>query len=273
MQQTEEEVDMEGSQVNGQKKGRIQEGSIHVYFRGNHRNNIFYSDKEKIMFLKLCDKYAKEHLTVIQGFVIMDNHVHLQIQTKQLTLFMKALLYTFSRWYNKENLIRGKLFATPFNSSCKYTQSGIIDSLLYIFQNPLSARICMHPKNYPWSSYNFHFGQRNLLKNIIAVDTSLIENTYNTKYLLDKAIFEKHISIAEIREEQNTGWEKTSYGEIVKFVKGQINTGESVFSLSANELRELVIKIRRTLNASYIQIASVLHINKKQVEDICKGRE
>jgi REP element-mobilizing transposase RayT/DNA-binding transcriptional regulator YiaG len=257
---------MKGSQVQKPKRVRIQEGSIHVYFRGNQRNNVFYTDRDKIMFLKLCNKFAKEYLTIVQGFVIMDNHVHLQVQTKCLTDFMKSLLRTFSRWYNKEYLTRGKVFSTPFNSSCKYTNTWIADSLLYILQNPISAKICQHPEEYQWSSYHFHYQQKNPLKKFIEVDTTLLENAYCSKYLLDKAIMEKQIEIAEIKEEQNRGWERISNGEIARYIKSHISKEDSIYSLSTSELRHLALSIRKNLHASYLQIASILHVSKKQVE-------
>ena len=260
---------MTGKKIIKRKPARIQEGSIHVYFRGNHRNNIFYSSEDKIMFLKMCNKYAKEYQTIIQAFVIMDNHVHLQIKTEQLTAFMRPLLNSFSRWYNKEYLTSGQVFSSPFKSSCKHTKGWMVDSILYILQNPISANICKNPKDYLWSSYQFHFGQKNPFQKIIEVDPALIDNTFETKYLLDTAILEKRTSIAEIKEEKNYSWARTTYGELTKFLKTQIPAGESIYSLSADEIRELVIKLRMTFNASYTQIALLLHISRKEVVDAC----
>jgi REP element-mobilizing transposase RayT len=258
-------------------KIRAQSGSIHVYFRGNHQYNVFYSDEDKILFLNLCEKYSKKYDTVIQEFVLMDNHVHLQVITESLSEFMKRFLQAFSRRYNEVHNTQGKIFKTPFNSSCKITENRQIDSLLYILQNPIKAGICKHPEDYKWSSYHFHFGRHTILKAYISLDTSQADNYFKTKAQLDIAIKEKNIMLKEIKEndsdEKNLSkWEKTPYSGMCRYVRMYLSSkNQSVFNLSEEELRQIIKNLRNEFKASYTQISALLHVNKELVRKVCCG--
>ncbi len=70
---------MEGKKKVFGRKARIQSGNIHVYLRGNCRYNVFYDDKDRIEFLIRCNNVAHKYDTKILAFVLMDNHVHLQL--------------------------------------------------------------------------------------------------------------------------------------------------------------------------------------------------
>lgn len=278
--------------MGARKKVRMQKGSIHVYFRGNHQNNVFYSDHDKIIFLKMCDLFAKRYNTVIQEFVLMDNHVHLHIKTQNLTEFMRRFLQAYSRWYNAQHKTQGQLFTSPFNSSGKLSAEMQIDSMLYILQNPIRADMCSKPDGYKWTSYRFHFGLNTNLRYHIEVDTSQIDRHLGSLKNLNSAIIEKNISLNELKEASErlevsgfTGSADTSadnlwisnragYHEITEyilyFIKNQISREASIFTLNKNELAQLAHQLRKDLNVSYNLISKMLHVSQAFVKNSCK---
>ena len=167
---------------------RIQEGYIHSYIRGNNKKVIFYDDDDRIEFLKKCDRFAKHFDTKILEFVLMDNHVHLQLLTNNLTPFMKSLLMSYVQTYNYRHKSADKLFKTPFSSAAKYTDEWAIENMLYILKNPVKAGICQSPGDFKWSSYGFHYGADTFLKHFIKVDTSLIDNFFVNREAFDYAL-------------------------------------------------------------------------------------
>ncbi|MCE5320809.1 MAG: transposase [Bacteroidales bacterium] len=251
---------------------RVQEGSIHVYFRGNNRQNVFYEDADRISFLSRCGFYSNKYDSVVQEFVLMDNHVHLQLQTNQLTRLMKSILVSFGHYYNKKHNTSGNLFQSPFNSVCKYSDEWKIDSMLYILQNPLAAEICKHPKEYKWSSYNFHFNGNTPLKKYIKVDTDLIDNYFKKTKKLDSAIFERKIKNVEIDEYKHKQFDRLSNSELFGIISS-LTSGKSIFNLTKSELEDLIIKLNAETNASMFQIASLTHENYDYVRKICKTAE
>lgn len=254
----------------GVRVTRMQEGSIHVYFRGNNRNNVFYDDADRISFISRCGFYSNKYNSIIQEFVLMDNHVHLQIQTTQLTRLMTAMLVSFGHYYNRKHNTSGNLFQSPFNSVCKYSDEWKIDSMLYILQNPLAADICKHPADYKWSSYNFHFNRKPPLKKHIQIDTSLMDKCFVTNKKLDSAIFERKIKNVEIDEFKHKQFDRLSNSELCGIIS-KLSNGKGIDSLTKCELEDLIIKLNTETNASMFQIASLTHENYDFVKIICKN--
>ena len=254
---------------------RKQEGNFHVFFRGNSKHTIFYNDEDFIVFLKKCDFFAQKYDTKIFAFVLMDNHVHIHLETKNLTTFMTALLIGFARSYNKRKGLSDKIFRTPFSSSQIYSKALIIENLLYIFSNPINAGICSNPWEYKWSSYHFHnAGRKNPLQTIIEVDTSLVDSTFPNKNSLDKAIFDFNADISkktkpDSKSENRSNWPLTPDYEVIKHMDA-ILAGRHLFTLSKEELKTLMIRLRREKDATYRQIATLTHGCYEEVRRICQ---
>ena len=253
----------------GLRVTRVQEGSIHVYFRGNNRSNVFYEDVDRVSFLSRCGYYSKKYNSTVQEFVLMDNHIHLQLQTNQLTRLMKSILVSFVHYYNQKHNTSGNLFQSPFSSVCKYSDEWKIDSMLYILQNPLAAEICKHPADYKWSSYHFHFNRKSPLKKYIQVDTNLMDKYFKTYKKFDSAIFERKIKNVEIDEYKHKQFDRLSNSDLCNLIL-KLTNGKSIYSLTKSELEELIIKLNVETNASMFQIASLTHENYDFVKKICK---
>jgi hypothetical protein len=70
-----------------------------------------------------------------------------------LSLFMKGLLQRFTRWFNKENGLRGTLWEERFHSVIVEGGLACRTMAAYIDLNPVRAGICKLPEDYRWSSY------------------------------------------------------------------------------------------------------------------------
>lgn len=255
------------------KKTRIQEGSIHVYFRGNGRFNVFYDDFDKIEFLKRCNKAAELHSTSIEQIVLMDNHVHLHVNTKSLTPFAYNLIHGYSYWYNKKHGLTGKLFESPYNSSIRMSDAWIMNSMLYILQNPLSAQICNHPKEYIWSSYHSYFTRSNAKPNpvnkYLNIDKTFIYAHFMNLQDFDKAILDNSANIKEIREVEGKKWEKIPDAEVIRLANIRLY-GRNVFHFSKSEIESFILALRNEIGASYRQISSITHQSWEYVRRVCK---
>ena len=244
---------MEGKKKQFGRKPRIQSGNIHVYFRGNCRFNIFYDDNDRKEFLIRCNNVAQKYETKILAFILMDNHVHLQLETNNLTNFVKDLLKGYVQWYNRKNGLSDKLFKTPFSSACKYSDKWIENSIIYILNNPLKSRICKHPSEYLWSSYHFHFSKRNSLEKYIKIDTEFLNRLYPDRKSLDNAIINYKSDLAEIRERGDDVWTRTTDGLVINCLNDLL--GERIiYQISASEMEDIIISLRKESGASYRQI-------------------
>lgn len=280
------------------KRGRAQSGFFHVWFRGNNRYNVFYNDEDFIGFLKRCNIASAKHNSAITAFVIMNNHVHLQVYSNNLSLFITSILITFSRWLNKRKSLRGKLFESPFNSYQLFTEEAVKKNILYIITNPVNAGICDHIKDYKWSSYHFiKTGYHNHLREYLKIDTTIMKSFFGStkeisiaaqNYLIQKQDYNHKLESSKSNSSNRTinskdhsnvngqGVSKID-SQGVSRVNGQgvskvkLNDSElsniisrllkdkELCNLSRNELIGIVKILRDEYNATYRQIASLTH--------------
>ena len=255
------------------QNSREQSGHFHVYFRGNSRQTVFYNDVDFIEFLIKCNIVSKRYNTTIAAFALMDNHVHLHLITDELTPFMRAFLISFTRWHNKRKGLSDKLFKSPFSSTHIYSNALIAENLLYIFCNPIKAGLCQNPWEYKWSSYHFHNNLRkNPLAKYINIDTSIVNTAFPNKRVLDNAIFDFNIEFLkniDTRTDSTKGSNlpKSSDNQVIMYMNTILN-GRNLFTLSNDELKILMVRLRNEKNATFRQIASLTHESYEEVRKL-----
>lgn len=270
---------------------REQSGFFHVWFRGNNRFNVFYEFEDFSRFLICCNNAAFKYNTAVSAFVLMDNHVHLQVYTNCLSSFMSSLLISYNRWYNKKWDLKGRVFGCPF-SSCKiYTRDILEKNFLYILTNPVRAGICADAGDYQWSSYHYmNKGFFNPSAKFLAINPLIQEYLFGSQKVLDSRLeayledpdaFLDEPEYEEEKREHGAGIQVASEDggaglELMPVKFNQMNVIKPTYSevarhllflLRGRNLKELdkqeyvrVLKaLRKQLNASCRQIASVTH--------------
>jgi len=267
--------EMEGKINNGSNSQlikRVQAGNNHVYLRGNGKNTVFYKDSERIEFLKRCNSAAKRHNCKILAFVLMDNHLHLQVESKKLVSFVKSILIGYVQWYNKQNGLSDKLFKTPFSSACKYTDESVVESIMYILCNPVKAGMCSHPGEYLWSSYDAYFNSRSPILKYIDIDTELIRTIFKTKKEFESAVLNYSSDIDRIRKRGKGYWPRELHNDIINHLS-KILKGRNIFQLNRDEISNLILRLRKETGASFRQIASITHESYEEVRRIIVGKK
>lgn len=245
-----------------QKYSREQSGIFHVYFRGNGRQNVFYNDRDYIKFLEICNEVSQLYQTKICAIVIMDNHVHMNISTNQLTEFMRALLIRFVRWYNLDKGWAEQIFKRPFGSAKLISRGVIKDNLGYILSNPVTDKICKQPWEYKWSSYLCYF-EDNLcyISKYITIDKSLVESIF-----IDKASMNLYMSdyIPDKEIPKDSNWHRTPDYIVINHLNNLLN-GRNLYTLTRPELQEIMIRLKYDKDASFRQIAGLMHESYAEV--------
>ena len=96
------------------RKGRVEyAGAVyHVMSRGNGGEDIFYSDADREMFLKVLGLCCEREGWKIHSYVLMSNHYHLLLETPRGNLIegMKWFLGTYTKRFNVVHQRWGHLF-------------------------------------------------------------------------------------------------------------------------------------------------------------------
>jgi putative transposase len=128
----------------------------HVMHRGNHGQDIFFSDSDRHKMSFLLQEGIERYGHRIHAFCFMKNHIHLLVQIGNIPLakVMHNLAFRYSQKINRNHATSGHLFQGRYKSIL--IQDGLYFTRLlrYIHRNPVRAGIVKDPRNYPWSSHN-----------------------------------------------------------------------------------------------------------------------
>lgn len=167
------------------RKPRVEfQGAIyHVIKRGNNRDYIFRSREDKEEFLKCLETANEEDAFNLLGYVIMDNHYHLIIETKEMPLnkIMQKVNNTYSKNYNKRHNRTDHVFGGRYKSILVNDDKYILTLLRYIHANPVRAKMHQNMADYGWSSDQFY---RNNIKKQVYIDKILEMFSENRKIAL-----------------------------------------------------------------------------------------
>ncbi|WP_372999479.1 REP-associated tyrosine transposase [Lutispora sp.] len=133
-------------------------GYYHVIARGNNREYIFNKDIDKGYFLKLLNESRQNMRFKLMGYVLMDNHYHLLMQTDDVKLqrIMHHINNKYSKYFNAVYERCGHVFQGRYKASVVQNEQYLLKVLAYIHQNPVKAGIVKRVEDYKWSSDKFY---------------------------------------------------------------------------------------------------------------------
>jgi len=136
-------------------------GIYHVGSKGNRGCVIYEDDFERRMFLRLLSLVTERFGWICHAYVLMSNHFHLLIQLDVggLSDGMQLLNGCFAKFSNQRHGYVGQhLFRNRFWSEQIEDDAHLRQTARYIILNPVRARICESPDEWPWSSYRASAG-------------------------------------------------------------------------------------------------------------------
>ena len=155
------------------KRLYYQNAVYHVCIRGNNKQYILQEEEDKVIFLKSLEKFRTRFGFKLYGFVVMDNHVHLVIQTNSLvsiSKIMHAITLSYSVKFRKKYGYTGYVWQGRFRSNVIEGEHYILECIDYIHNNPVRAKIVDKITDYPWSSYHFYQGIDSRIKDYLQID-------------------------------------------------------------------------------------------------------
>jgi putative transposase len=77
----------------------------HVLSRGNERKEIFRDEKDHLGFLDTLGKMVERFKLEVHAYVLMKNHFHLLVHTKEANLSraIQWLGVSYSVWFNRRH--------------------------------------------------------------------------------------------------------------------------------------------------------------------------
>ena len=167
---------------------------FHVMTQGINKLFIFDTPEDIKFYIKNMYELSKEYKIEIIAYCIMNNHTHMLVKVEkieELSSFMLRLNTKYARFYNKKYNRVGYVFRNRYKSEGIYDKKHLHNCVKYIYDNPVKAGICNHPKEYKWSNYKPTKTQKD--ENYIFIDE---EETINKIY---KEVIDKYLNAKQIQ--------------------------------------------------------------------------
>src|SRR5688500_8101403 len=134
----------------------------HVTLRGNHRQNIFFSSADRILFSDITAEVIERFSARVHAYCWMTNHIHLLVQVSDTPLgkLMMRIAGRYARTVQTKLHTTGHLFEKRYYPVLVDADSYLLELLRYIHLNPVRARMVERPCAYPWSSHHNYMGER-----------------------------------------------------------------------------------------------------------------
>ena len=127
----------------------------HIVMRGINKQDIFLDKQDKEKFIKEIENTKKKYDYELYAYVIMPNHVHLQIYDKNgnISNIMNSLQTRYVSYFNKKYERVGHLFQDIYFNKIIENDEYFSNTIRYIHKNPEKA-FMSSKERYEWSSYN-----------------------------------------------------------------------------------------------------------------------
>jgi putative transposase len=126
----------------------------HVTQRGNGRQNVFFTDRDREVYLNAFFDYASRYRVAVWGYCPMTNHVHFIVVPEREAGLARLFGRTHADYARYANLLyrsRGHFWQARFYS-CALEGTHAWKALAYVERNPVRAGMVETAERYQWSS-------------------------------------------------------------------------------------------------------------------------
>jgi REP element-mobilizing transposase RayT len=202
-------------------------GFYHVITRGNHKQKIFREEKDYLKYLEFLADYKVRYEFQIYAYVLMSNHVHLLVETRQVPLskILQGINQRFTMYFNWRYGTLGHLFQGRYKAILCDRDGYLLSLVKYLHCNPVRAAMVSYPEEYLWSSHREYIG---LNKDGLA-DIGLVLGMFSKSAKKARRIYLEYM-----REEDKTSKEDfyrtvdqrvLGDDEFVEWVRGRVRGG------------------------------------------------
>lgn len=249
---------------------KIATNTYHILLRGINKQDIFLDKYDKDKFTKYLIDTKEKYNYSIYSYVIMNNHVHLNIYDKEdsMSKIIHKLCTNYGIYFNRKYERLGHIFQDRFKSIGIDTEEYLLNLTRYIHRNPQKDGISKLNK-YKWSSYNEYINNSKFITDIDFIldlfdgdRTKAIEKFEQYNKLIDRKY-----SDAEYELESRLNDEDASY--CIKRILNIKNVLE-IQNYEKTEKSEMLYKISQIRGISSSQMERLLGMSKRTIQRLIK---
>ena len=235
-------------------------GIYHVLQRGINQQRVFEQAEDYIHFLDCLCEVKKISGFTMYAYCLMGNHTHLLLKEGEepLSMIFRRLGARYVPWFNKKYERSGHLFQDRYKSEPVETDEHFLSAVVYIYQNPVKAGICLLPSEYEWGSRRF-LGKENGLIDLVELTaiTPIADIKRKEKELIDNKMLEPMVASRNVYSDK----------EVVLMMHqfSGVQNASEFQKMPESEQRLLISMMRKEL-VPIRQVARVTGVSKGIVE-------
>jgi len=253
---------------------------FHIMCKSISEVNLYRDCEDKERYLSLVKKYKKLYNVKIYGYCLMNNHVHLLIDSNgsDISKIMHGINFSYAMYFNKKYKREGHLFKDRFKSKIVNNDHYLKTVSLYIHNNPTDiVEFKDFPDTYAFSSLGIYIGKRRDLFNIIDYEfvmgffgndlTTARDNYYNLVFGCNDEKLKEELEFKDEKTEYRSGRKiierNFTSEDVLKFIASKMNISEfhfhSKYSRKLVGIKALTVVLLRGLcNFKFSDISSTL---------------
>lgn len=249
---------------------KIRTNAYHILLRGINKQDIFLDKYDKDKFTKCLIETKEKYNYSIYSYVIMNNHVHLNIYDKEdsMSKIIHKLCTSYGMYFNKKYERVGHVFQNRFKSIGIDTEEYLLNLVRYIHRNPEKDGISKLEK-YIWSSYNEYAKENKVITDIDFV-LNLFDGNRKTaieKFIEYNRLIDRKYSDAEYEFESKLNDEAAI--SCIKRILNITNIME-IQNYEKSKKYEIIYKISQIVGISSSQMVRLLGMSKRTIQRIIK---
>ena len=248
------------------RKPRIEfEGAFyHVITRGNQRQKVFKDSDDFLKYLEILSNYKTQYKYFLYVYVLMNNHVHLLIETQEtpLSKILQGINQSYTTYFNRKYKTVGHLFQGRYKAILCDRDEYLLSLVNYIHLNPVRAKIVKTPDEYQWSS---HLSYIKKADGINIIDTDQVLRMFSEDKQRARKLYSAYMSNRQIVKKEDV------YNTIGQRILGSEEFLEKVMKRYDGELKKEKREREYTLYEIAKGVEKICGITLKQIREKSKS--
>ena len=248
------------------RKPRIEfEGAFyHVITRGNQRQKVFKDKDDFLKYLEILSNYKIRYKYFLYAFVLMNNHVHLLIETQEIPLskILQGINQSYTTYFNRKYKTVGHLFQGRYKAILCDRDEYLLSLVKYIHLNPVRARIVKTPDEYQWSSHHSYIQRTDKIN---MIDTDQVLRMFSEDKQRARKLYSAYMSESPIVKKEDL------YNTIGQRILGSEEFLERVMERYDGELKKEKREREYTLHEIAKSVEKICGVTLKQIRKKSKS--
>lgn len=251
---------------------------FHVMCRSISEVDLLKTREDKLKYIELIKKYQEIYLFKVYGYCLMDNHIHLMIDTNgsDISRIMHSINFSYAQYFNRTHKRHGHLFQDRFKSKIIKDDGYLFATSAYIHNNPTDIKGYGNcPEKFEFSSLKVYLGICQDPYGLVS--SSFVLSLFGDNFKVARERYMKFVykcSTIKFKEDMEFENEKTEYKSERKIL-ARITTPKDVIDYIASKMNVLAIRLqtkhfREVVEAKALLVLLMRSMCNYKCSDICK---